>query len=152
MLGIRYKANREQSFSALLRLLEYKICVMKRIFMAMMLTGISLVTFAQKGAIARVYTYHPRVIVGLGAYSPFYPYYGFGYAPYYFGYPWYGYPTRPSKMEMKIEDIRNDYRDKIKSAKADKSLTKEERKETVKSLKKERDQEIADLKQNYYKH
>jgi hypothetical protein len=125
---------------------------MKRLFVAMMLVCISLVSFAQKGTVARVYYYHPRVIVGLGAYSPFYPYYGFGYAPYY-GYPWYGYPSRPpSKMDMKIEDIRNDYHDKIKSAKADKSLTKSERKETVKNLKYERDQEIADLKKNYYKH
>ena len=53
---------------------------------------------------------------------------------------------------MKIEDIKKDYHDKIKSAKADKSITKEERKETVKNLKKERDQEINDLKANYYKH
>src|SRR5512136_1538359 len=143
MLAIRYNDIERQSFQAVLRLLVYKICVMKRLFVAMMLVGISLVSLAQKGSVARVYYYHPRVIVGLGAYSPFYPYYGFGYAPY-FGYPWYGYPNRPSKMEMKIEDIRNDYRDKIKSAKADKSLTKAERKETVKNLKQERDQEIAD--------
>ena len=113
--------------------------------------GFSLSSFAQKG-VSRVYVYHPRVIVGVGAYAPFYPYYGLGYAPY-FGYPWYGYPmNRPSKMDMKIEDIRNDYHDKIKSAKADKSLTKAERKETVKNLKKERDLQIEDLKKNYYKH
>jgi hypothetical protein len=124
---------------------------MKKLLVVIFLVGgFTLASNAQKG-VARVYVYHPRVIVGLGAYSPFYPYYGFGYAPY-FGYPWYGYPNRPSKMEMEIEDIRNDYRDKIKSAKADKTLTKEERKEAVKNLKKERDQEIADLKKNYYKH
>ena len=123
---------------------------MKKLFLILFLAAISMGSFAQKGSTARVY-YHPRVFVGLGAYSPFYPWYGIGYAPY-FGYPPYGYPNRASKMELQIEDIRNDYRDKIKSAKSDQRISKQERKEIVKKLKTERDQAIDDLKKNYYKH
>ncbi|MFI5156224.1 MAG: hypothetical protein ACHQEM_08560 [Chitinophagales bacterium] len=128
---------------------------MKKLFLILFLAGISLGSFAQHGSTTRVYYYHPRVFVGLGAYSPFYPYYGIGYGigyvPY-FGYPPYGYPNRASKMELQVEDIHNDYRDKIKSAKSDKSISKQERKEIVKKLKTERNQAIDDLKKNYYKH
>lgn len=124
---------------------------MKKLLLILFLAGISMGSFAQHGSTARVYYYHPRVFVGLGAYSPLYPYYGMGYGPY-FGYPPYGYPNRASKMELQIEDIRNDYRDKIKSAKSDQGLSKKEIKEIVKKLKAERNQAIDDLKKNYYKH
>ncbi|MEO5592774.1 MAG: hypothetical protein ABIR15_04695 [Chitinophagaceae bacterium] len=99
-----------------------------------------------------VYIAPPRVSVGIG-YSPFYaPYYSpFGYSPY--GYNnVYGRSYRPSKMEMKIEDIKNDYKDKIYSAKHDDSLTRKERRQTVHQLRSERDQAINDLKRNYYKY
>jgi hypothetical protein len=98
---------------------------------------------------------HPRVTYVYGAYSPFYPYYGYGFGfspwgPYPYGYSPYAY-NRPSKLSLEIEDIKNDYKDKISSAKHDKSLTKQERKDTVRELKKERDQAIDDKKTNYYK-
>ncbi len=94
--------------------------------------------------------YAPRVIVGGG----FYPYYGFGLSPFYPSpfYPdGYGY-NRPSKMTMQVQDIKNDYADKIWSAKHDKALPKSERKQRVHDLKVERDYKIEDLKRNYYKH
>lgn len=93
--------------------------------------------------------YHPRVIVTGG----FYPYYGlgFGFGPFYPYYP-YGYSyNRPSKMAMQIADIKNDYKDKIWSAKHDTSLTRKERRMKVHELKVERDNAINDLKRNYYK-
>jgi len=95
---------------------------------------------------------HPRVTVVYGAYSPFYPYYGFGYSPWGYPYPYgpYSY-SRPSKLTLQIEDIKNDYKDKIWSAKHDKSISKQDRKEKVHELKKERDQMIEDKKNNYYK-
>ena len=123
---------------------------MKKLLIVIFSVGIASAAFARHGPVARTYYYHPRVIVGLGAYSPFYPYYGFGYSPFY-PYPAYGY-SRSSKMQVKIEDIKNDYHDKINSAKADKSLSHADRKATVKRLKQERDQAIDDLKKNYYKY
>ncbi len=92
----------------------------------------------------------PRVIVTGG----FYPYYGlgFGFGPFYPYYPYgYGYNNRSSKMTMQIQDIKNDYQDKIWSARHDMSLTRKERKMKVHELKMERDNAINDLKRNYYK-
>ena len=91
----------------------------------------------------------PRVSIGIGA--PLYPYYG--YSPYY-GYPgtYYGNSYRPSKLTLKIEDIKNDYDDRIWSAKHDTSLSRKERRELVHNLKRERDQAVIDAKRNYYKY
>ncbi|MDB5279907.1 MAG: hypothetical protein JWR61_4862 [Ferruginibacter sp.] len=96
------------------------------------------------------YAPRTRVIVSGG----FYPYYGLGlggFYPYGLYPPNYAY-SRPSKMTMQIEDIKNDYADKIWSVKHDKSLPRKERKAKVHELKAERDDEINDLKRNYYKH
>ncbi len=97
----------------------------------------------------------PRVSLGFG-FGGYNPYGGF-YSPY-FGYPFgpfgygngYGY-NRPSKLAMKVADIKNDYADKIWSAKQDKSLTHRQRRQTIRNLKNERDQQIEDLRANYYK-
>ena len=125
---------------------------MKRLLV--ILLSLAFVTGASAQGHGGTTGYHyvrPHVTVVYGAYAPFYPYYGFGYSP--FGYPYYapyGY-SRPSKLTLQIEDIKNDYRDKIWSAKHDKSLSKEQRKEKVRELKHERDQVIEDKKRNYYK-
>ncbi|HVM89945.1 MAG TPA: hypothetical protein VMT76_17285 [Puia sp.] len=89
----------------------------------------------------------PRVIVGGG----FYPYYGFGFNPFFPYYYPYGYYHRPSKLDLQIQDIKNDYKDKIWSVKHDSSLSRRERREKVHELKVQRDNEINDLKMNYYK-
>ena len=92
----------------------------------------------------RYYHPHTRVIVGVGAgyYSPFYyPYYPYSY----------GYPIRPSRLELKIEDIRADYKDRIYSVRHDRSLSKSERKEKIHQLKSDRDLDIRDAQSNYYK-
>ena len=93
--------------------------------------------------------YRPPVVVTGG----FYPYYGFGFNPFFPYYP-YGsqYYNRPSKLDMQIEDIKHDYEDKIKSAKSDTSLTRKERRQKVHDLRAQRDDEIYDLKRNYYKY
>lgn len=96
----------------------------------------------------------PRVGVGIGfGYAPYYA--PFGYYP--FGYPYgynygYGRSYRPSKLQVQIEDIKNDYKDRIWSAKHDTSLTRKERRNTVRQLKREEDQAINDAKRNYYKY
>ncbi|MBN9296340.1 MAG: hypothetical protein J0I41_04970 [Filimonas sp.] len=89
------------------------------------------------------------VIVGGGLYSPFYSPFGF-----YYGYPFYPYasvPVQPSKLDLQIEGIKNDYSDKIKSAKMDDSLTRQERRQTIRTLKSDRDNAILDAKKSYYK-
>lgn len=96
----------------------------------------------------RFYHSRPHVVVSAGIYSPFYPYYGYPFYP----YPAFGYAERPTRLDLKIEDIQNDYKDKIWSARHDKSLSRHERKSTVEQLKHERDQAIIDTKRNYYKH
>ena len=91
----------------------------------------------------------------VGITGGFYPYYGigFGFGPFYPYYPYgNGYNNRPSKMTMQIQDIKNDYNDKIWSAKHDTSLTRKERRMKVHELKVERDNSINDLKRNYYKY
>ncbi|MFT3933785.1 MAG: hypothetical protein QM726_09240 [Chitinophagaceae bacterium] len=91
-----------------------------------------------------------RVIVGG-------PSFGWGVGAYYdpflypFGYPYGYYGHVPTKLDMQVQDIKNDYSDKIASAKDDKSLNKQERKQTVNDLKHERDKAINDAKANYYK-
>ena len=97
----------------------------------------------------------PQIVIG--GYVPFNPYLGYGYG---YGYglnPFYGFPpysyrsTRPSKLDMQVEDIRHDYKDRISSVKHDKSLSRQDIKTKVKELKHEREDAVSDVKRNYYK-
>jgi len=103
------------------------------------------------GASAQHGYYHSHVVVaGGGYYGPYYPYYpygiGFGYP-----YPYYGYPARPTKLDLKIEDIKNDYQERIWAVRHDKSLPGKERRHEVRQLKHDRDQAIIDARRNYYR-
>ena len=115
--------------------------------------GLTLSASAQK--VIRVAPhYYPRthvaVGVGLGYGYGYYPYWG--YSPFYGYPPYYGYNySRPSKLDLEIQDIRNDYKDRIWSARHDSSLSRKDRRAKVHELKHERDQEILDAKKNYYK-
>lgn len=90
------------------------------------------------------------IIYGGGFYSPFYsPFaWGFGYG---YPYPYYAAPYRPTKLDMQVMDIKNDYADRISSVKMDKDLSGRERRQEVRKLKRERDQAVYDAKRNYYK-
>jgi hypothetical protein len=109
---------------------------------------------AQHGRVfagTRVVVASPYIGFGYGlGYAPFY-YSPFGYYPY--GYYPYGYNSNRnnSKLQTQIEDIKSDYKDKIWSAKQDKSLSKDERDKIILQLKTDRDKSIHDLKMNYYK-
>jgi hypothetical protein len=89
-----------------------------------------------------------------------YGYYPYGYYPYspYWYNPWYAYPpggyyrsARPSKLDLQIEDIKTDYRDKIWSVRHDESLSRKQKRQQVHDLKHERDNEILQAKKDYYK-
>lgn len=94
--------------------------------------------------------YRPRttVIVGGGFYSPFYSPFG------YYDYPYYPYatvPQRPTKLDMEVNDIKNDYADKIASVRLDRSLTGKERRTQIRAFRRERDNAVLEAKRNYYK-
>jgi len=126
---------------------------MKKLIVVLFTMGLATGVFAQKiirGGGVRVIS---RPVIAVGAYSPFY--YGGFYSPFW-GYP-YGSPyyhnmyNRPTKLDLQIEDIKNDYKQKISSARSDKSVSKSERRQIVRDLKHDRDQEIIEAKRNYYK-
>jgi len=104
-----------------------------------------------------IYAYHPPVVVGVGVglYSPFYApfgYYGVPYWAFSYGYiPYAGAYYSPSKLQRKEAEIRSDYEDRIYSVKQDNSLTNKEKRQSIHSLKKQRDQEIHDLVTNYHR-
>jgi hypothetical protein len=105
----------------------------------------------------------PRVTV-IAPVAPIYPYYGYGlgysrfspfYSPYYSPYndPFYGsrrIQERPSQLDLQIEDIKNEYKYKIDNVKDDKSLSKDERKQQIRDLKHQREDEIIEAKKSYY--
>ena len=129
---------------------------MKKVLLMLFTVGLVFSASAQIHGIPRsVRVIAPRVTV-IGGYSPYMGLgYGYGYNPY-FGYnPFYGprmYRTsRPTKLDLQIEDITNDYKDRIWSVRHDKNLSSKERRTEVHELKHERDAAIIDAKRNYYK-
>ena len=121
---------------------------MKRIFLlVILLSAIVTSTFANvPGGHYRGGYRHSTIIInggyGYGYYHPF----GF-----YYGYPWYSTPAVPTKLDMQIADIRNDYADKIKSVRLDNSLTRQEKREQVKEFKRDRKMDVMNAQRNYYK-
>jgi len=90
--------------------------------------------------------YGPRVGFGIGYpfYSPFY--YPFGYP-----YGYYGDNSRmPSKLELQIQDIKNDYKQRIWDAKHAKGIPRSERRKYVAQLEHDRDQAIIDAQRAYF--
>jgi hypothetical protein len=122
---------------------------MKRLFVIVALLFSVTVVSAQRHYSHGGYYSRPRVYVGLGvgAYNPIMPYYGYN--------PWYSYPpvysARPARLSIKIEDIRADYRERIREARHDKSISRSERKQEIKRLKVERDHQIREAQLNYYR-
>lgn len=131
---------------------------MKKLIVIMLSLGLALGASAQRGhgGGGHVYVRSPRVVVGIGAYSPFYsPYYGLGLGfGYPFGYP-YGYPynygyRHESKLDLQIADIKSDYQHQIKDTRRDKSIPRSERKAKIRDLKYQREKEITQAKRDYF--
>jgi hypothetical protein len=133
--------------------------IMKNLFLILLSMGLIYGASAQKINSGGTYYSRPRVSISVGAYSPFYyPYYRYGYSPFAYGYgfgygfPYYGYdrPYRPSKLDLKIEDIKKDYQDKIWSVRNDESLSGKEKRKEVRNLKQERDKVVLEARKDYY--
>jgi hypothetical protein len=104
----------------------------------------------------------PLISYGLGYNYP-YSYYGnpfYGYPYYGYGYPFYSYPlwyktphnknrVMPYKLSLQIQSIKMDYKNKLREARNDKSLSHLQRKQKILSLKTERDQSIINAQRNF---
>ena len=129
---------------------------MKKVSIVLFSIILALSASAQKVVVHPEVHAGPRVIYysrPFYAYNPFYYNYGLGLRLRY-GYPYYRYGyyyNHPTKMERQIQDIENEYSDRISSVRADDSLTGHERRVKIRALRHERDQAIDDLKKNYYK-
>lgn len=130
---------------------------MKKMMIVLLSLGLALGASAQRGhgggySHGGGYYVRPRISLGLGYYAPFGPY-GY-YSPFYmypYG-PYSGFHSKPSRLSMNIQDIRNDYADRIWSAKRDTRVSHKERRKNVRSLKRERDKAVQDEIMNYYKY
>jgi len=95
-----------------------------------------------------------KVIVVRPAYYP----YRFGYSPFYspfygynaFYYSPYGFQHRPSKLDLEMEQINNDYHHEIADVRHDETLSKAERRQKIRDLRHERANSIIDAKKSYY--
>lgn len=127
-----------------------KINFMKTLLIMLLAVTISVGASAQH----RVYypSYHPRVYIspysyGLGFGYPYLGYPYFGYPSY--GYPYYGNRPMPYKLSLQIQSIKVDYKNKIREARKDKSIGHKQRRQEIRSLKAERDQDIINAQRNF---
>ena len=125
--------------------------------MLAMLVALSLsmgVSAQRKG---HVVVTRPRVIVvpsvsygfgyGYPYRSPFYSY-PFGY-PYGRMYQGYDNSRVPYKLSLEIQSIKSDYKAQIKNVRKDKDLSHSARRAQIRSLKADRDKEIAEAARNF---
>lgn len=134
---------------------------MKKLLFFLFCLAIGYGAFAQHGHTVVVGAYHGPVYVYrpplfVSVYSPFYAPFGFygipfGGVPFPGYYPYPGAYNSPSKLQKKEAEIRSDYADRIYSVRQDASLTNKEKRQAVRSLKKQRNQDIKDLVANYHK-
>lgn len=116
--------------------------------------GLALGVSAQK-VVGRGGGYHgrPRVSVGLGfGYSPFYSPWGYGfYSPWMYSPYAYNYgSSRPSRLDLTIQDIKSDYNDRIKSVRMQDDLTGREKRQTIRELRDDRDKAVVQAQKDYY--
>ena len=126
---------------------------MKTLLIILVSVTLSLGASAQhRGHYYRAPHYYPRTQVYISPFS-----YGFNYGYPYFGYPYYGTPYGnpyyvnrvPYKLSLEIQSIKIDYKNRIREARKDKSLSHSQRREQIRSLKAERDQEIINAQKNF---
>lgn len=134
---------------------------MKKLVVILVSLGLAFGANAQKGR-GPVRNTGPQKVVIVRSYSPFSPYFGygrsmygyspFGYGPFGYGFDnGYRYQNRPTKLDMQVEDIKNDYQDRIRSVRLDDALSRKEKRQKIAELKETREKEITDVRKNYYK-
>jgi hypothetical protein len=120
---------------------------MKTLLIMLLLVTLTSGVSAQRKGYYPVYhhVYRPRIYI-----SPFS--YGLGYGNPYYSYP-FGYPYRyremPYKLELQIESIKVDYKNRIRQARRDKTLNHAQRRQEIRNLKTERDEDIINARRDY---
>ncbi len=135
---------------------------MKRIMVIMLALGLAITTGAH--ATSPVKGVYPRArVIVVSPYYGYAPGFGFRYSPFYNPYnspfysPFYDPFYRsgsieriPSELQLKIDEIENNYSYQISTARGDKSVSKAERKQKIRELKHQRESAIIAAKRNYY--
>lgn len=124
---------------------------MKKLLAILIVCGVSYTASAQhgRGSHGRV---RSHVSIGIGSpgyYGNSYNSYNRFYSP--FNNNSYRNYNRPSRLDLAVQDIENEYRDRIWSVKRDRSLSRQQRKTMVKNMRYERDKAIRDARRGYYK-
>ena len=153
LLAKSYNHRPRFYFQAIPASKTYKSSDMKKLLIVLFSLGLAFGAFAQKGHYHRggYHVVRPRVIVGVGTgfYSPFYSPFYRPYSPFYSPYGSF-YNSKPSRLDLEIQDIRLDYEDRINSVKMDDGLSRKEKRQRIKNLKYDRDKAIIDAKKDYY--
>jgi hypothetical protein len=128
---------------------------MKKLMMMLMAVGIVSVASAQHVHVGGGIGYGGGAVIVRS-----YPAYGYGFYPGFYwgmGYPYwsypYGYPYGhvPTKLEAQVSGIKADYADRIASVKADNTLSRKEKRQQIRDLKKERDEAVANAVRGYWR-
>ena len=124
---------------------------MKKLIAIILICGLGYTASAQHGRGGGHRSGHSRVSIGVGGG----PHYGYAYNRFYSPFNTYPYGSynynRPTRLDLEIQDIKNEYRDRIWSVKHDKALPHQQKKETVRTLKYEREKAIIEARRSYYK-
>ena len=136
---------------------------MKTILITLSLALLALGASAQRkeesnernGGYHQVYRQRVMVVPSFG-FGYGYPYYGYPYFgnpyygnPYGYGIPYYGNRRMPYKLSLQIQSVKLDYKNKIREARKDKSLSPSQRREEIRNLKAERAQAIISAQSNF---
>jgi hypothetical protein len=139
---------------------------MKKLVVILVALGLTFGASAQSKRSGGVGPVPGKKVVIIRSYPPFSPFYGYGrpyygyppfrYSPFYspFGFGFdnaYRYQNRPTKLDLRIEDIKNEYQDRIASVRQSDELSRKEKRQKVQELKNSRDKEINETRKNYYK-
>ena len=103
------------------------------------------------GGVSKVIVVRPHAYNSYGfgfGYNPFYsPFYS--YNPYYSPFA-YRQQAPPSKLDLAIEEINNNFHHDIADVRHDKSLSGDERRQQIRDLRHEKENSITDAKKDYY--
>lgn len=124
---------------------------MKKLIAIVLVCGLGYTASAQHGRVGSHRGSHSRVSIGIGVGSSYN--YGYNRMPGRFNsYPYRSYNyNRPTGLDLQIQDINNEYKDRIWSVKHDKTLSRQQRKDNLRVLRYEREKAIIEARRNYYK-